>query len=136
MEDPSLKSKLYFENEVLHYIVKQISLRIIWAIVVTVGFTTTAQMIYPMYMKWQDSPTITFPKTTNYPIGEIDFPAVTICSNDKVMNWRLRLAMNNQPWLNLSNDQPYLFEYLRQAIGKIIVPTNDLANKYVIKNGT
>lgn len=43
-------------------------------------------LIKPIYDKWQGSPTITTVESTDYPIWNIYFPAVTICSNNKVVN--------------------------------------------------
>ena len=37
----------------------------------------------PIYDKWQNTPTITSIEDTNYAVWNINFPAVTICSNNK-----------------------------------------------------
>ena len=36
-----------------------------------------------IYDKWQNTPTITSIEDTNYAVWNINFPAVTICSNNK-----------------------------------------------------
>lgn len=66
----------------------------------------------PIINKYNDSPTIISPKTTNYPIWNIYFPAVTICSNNKLMKDQFRKVLKQSPWKNLSEaaEDPKLFE--------------------------
>ena len=49
-----------------------------------------------MYEKWINFPTITSILQTNYPISNIPFPAVTICSNNKVFRDKLRDTVDNE----------------------------------------
>ena len=54
--------------------------------------------------KYQNTKTITSVQTTNYPISNIDFPAITVCSNTRVSKSRYNAAMENSklPWKNLT----------------------------------
>ena len=54
-------------------------------------------MIWPIYTKWQENPTITSIASTNYAIWNIHFPAVTICSNNKVVKKNLKAALRYPP---------------------------------------
>ena len=60
--------------------------------------------ISPIYNKWQDNPTIVSPKSTNYKIWNIYFPAVTICSNNKVLEGQLGRVMKKEPWVNMTEN--------------------------------
>ena len=60
----------------------------------------------PIMNKYIESPTIISPKTTNYPIWNIYFPAVTICSNNKVMSDQFKKVLKRPPWVNLSQEAP------------------------------
>ena len=62
-------------------------------------------MILPIAQKWRDSPTYVTIADTNYPIWEVDFPAVTICSNNKVMNSTLEILWE----ANYKNYSRYAF---------------------------
>ena len=42
-------------------------------------------LMWPIYTKYRDFPTVTTVIETNYPVYKVDFPAVTICSNNKVI---------------------------------------------------
>ena len=56
-------------------------------------------------MKWINFPTITTILQTNFPISEITFPAVTICSNNKVFSKKLfdTIRDENGPYVKKSN---------------------------------
>ncbi len=58
----------------------------------------TLVFMIPQFTKMKNSPFITSVETTNHPIWNIDFPAVTICSNNKVMDKQLRKEVGNEPW--------------------------------------
>ena len=51
----------------------------------------------PIYDKWRTQPTFTSIATTNYAVWNIHFPAVTICSNNKVVKKNLRAALRQPP---------------------------------------
>jgi len=51
----------------------------------------------PIYDKWQNSPTITSIDDTNYPVWKINFPAVTVCSNNKAVKKKLNAVSKKPP---------------------------------------
>ena len=51
--------------------------RIIWFLVVCLGFTTAGILISKSYLEWQTHPIAT--SITTHPIPSLDFPIVTIC---------------------------------------------------------
>ena len=62
-------------------------------------------MIMPITQKWRNSPTYVTIADTNFPIWNMDFPAVTICSNNKVMNGTLDILWKR----DYSNYSRYAF---------------------------
>lgn len=70
----------------------------------------------PIYHKWQVVPTITTVETTNYPIWNIHFPAVTICSNNKVVMTQFNRIFLGDHWKNMSNSDPYFKDDLLLAL--------------------
>ena len=58
--------------------------RLFWLLFMIGGFVTVGFIFMPQYNKWMYNPIIRSIEDTYYPIGEINFPAVTICSNNKV----------------------------------------------------
>lgn len=71
--------------------------RILWIFLCLGGAVLTLTFMAPQYRKWRYSPTITSVDTTNYPIWNIHFPAVTVCSNNKVMQKQLRREVKKAP---------------------------------------
>ena len=62
-------------------------------------------LLSPLVEKFLKTKTITSIQTTNYPISEIDFPAISVCSNTRVSKSRYEAAMKNSklPWKNLTD---------------------------------
>ena len=60
--------------------------------------------INPIYTKWSTNPTIVSPESTNYAIWNIYFPAVTICSNNKVLDGQLKRIVKKAPWVNVTEN--------------------------------
>ncbi len=56
-------------------------------------------LITPMYTKWCEQPTFTTVNSTHYPIWNIDFPAVTICSNNKVISDQLEDTLKKSSYV-------------------------------------
>ena len=63
-------------------------------------------LLSPLVEKFLKTKTITSIQTTNYPISEIDFPAISVCSNTRVSKSRYEAAIKNSklPWKNLTED--------------------------------
>ncbi len=57
------------------------------------GFVLCGFLIAPIMRKWHNSPTFTSIKTTNFPVWDIPFPGVTVCSNIVVENEKLEKVL-------------------------------------------
>ena len=69
--------------------------RILWAILCLGSFVLMVNLILPICHKYNDFPTVTTVIETNYPVYKVDFPAVTICSNNKVIEKSLDRALTS-----------------------------------------
>ena len=79
--------------------------------IVSLAFLTILTM--PILEKYQNSKTITTVETTNYPICNIDFPGITVCSNVRVSSSLFNKALKNSklPWKNLTEENvDYLYD--------------------------
>ncbi len=72
--------------------------RILWIGLWVLSALLCYKGMKPIVEKWQDSPTITSIADTNYAVWNIHFPAITICSNNKVVKKKLSQAFNKAPW--------------------------------------
>ena len=99
--------------------------RVLWFILCLCGFILTIYFIVPIWVKWSSQvrfffffcekrlflqkmknymlfffiikPTLTTLDSTNHPVWEIDFPAVTICSPNKVVQQKLETLAQKSP---------------------------------------
>ena len=58
--------------------------RLLWIPFTIAGFVMAGLIFKPLYNKYTDNPILRSVDDTNYPIENINFPAITICSNNKV----------------------------------------------------
>ena len=72
--------------------------RILWFLLCFMGFILTIYFIVPIWIKWNSQPTLTTLDSTNHPVWEIDFPAVTICSPNKVLQNKLEELAAKSQW--------------------------------------
>jgi len=79
----------------------------------------------PIYNKWQIVPTITSVETTNYPIWNIYFPAVTICSNNKIEMQKIDAILKKEPWLSLYDEYDNFEEDLKLALATTLTFETD-----------
>ena len=79
--------------------------RLLWCILCISSIVSFCFLSYPVLMKWINFPTITTILQTNFPISEITFPAVTICSNNKVFSKKVfdTIRDENGPYVKKSN---------------------------------
>lgn len=95
--------------------------RIFWLCCILGGMGLMFVFIRPIYQKWLDNPTIVSPDSTNYPIWNIYFPAITICSNNKVVEPQIAQLLKQPPWVNISDEFEDLKEALTGAISSTIL---------------
>ena len=83
--------------------------RCFWILLVGMGLAFETQLALPIFEKYRESKTITTVDTTNYPIWNIDFPGITVCSNIRVSASRLNAALKNSklPWKNLTEEEQH-----------------------------
>jgi hypothetical protein len=69
---------------VFNHFTYSIFIRSLWCIVVILAFAFGLSMVYNIIANWQASPVVVTIENDNYPISEVHFPSVTICSTTKV----------------------------------------------------
>ena len=57
--------------------------RISWILSCLGCFGLMIYLIWPIYLKYVNYPTVNTIMETNYPVYNVEFPAVTICSNNR-----------------------------------------------------
>lgn len=63
--------------------------RIVWVLIFIAGMGFSSYFCWKMWWKWEESPVLMSIDSTRFPLGNISFPAVTICNVNKVSKTRL-----------------------------------------------
>ncbi len=70
-----------------------------WLIVTVASVILCYVLIAPIYSKWRDTPTFTSINSTNYPVWNMPFPGVTICSNLNIDLEKLKEKLGTSRWV-------------------------------------
>ena len=113
--------------------------KICWMLLFITSFILSIVLMTPILTKYIETPTITSIGTTSYPIWKIDFPAVTVCSNNKVVSKQLKAVGKRSPWneTSLENSQICPANVTKKkdikALGctKIEVPLQGVLNRFI-----
>jgi len=60
------------------------------------GIVVTILLVEPIYKKWRTSPTYISIGHTSHPIWNVDFPAVTICTNNRISMGQLEWTVEEE----------------------------------------
>lgn len=71
-------------------------LRLLWTVLCVVGIVVSVLLVLPVYNKWSSTPLTTTVGSTSFPIWNVNFPAVTICSNNKVYTEALQNVLQQE----------------------------------------
>ena len=58
--------------------------RVLWVVLVTLGTFISLFFTLTIYKSWDESPITTTVGTTEYDIGQIEYPSITICAQGSV----------------------------------------------------
>ena len=71
--------------------------RLLWLMLCMLSLSLGAYMIWDVVQKYDNNPVIISIEETNYPVYKVQFPAVTICSNNKVVRRHFDKAVKQPP---------------------------------------
>ena len=69
----------------------------LWFVLCCLSVVLCILLFSPIYKNWRENPTYTTVETTNYPIWDIYFPAVTICSNIQIKYSQMAERLKKAP---------------------------------------
>ena len=98
----------------------------------------------PTYYRWLTTPSIIEVDSTDYRVSNLPFPAVTICSNNKVVERQVESVLLLEPWRSLRLEDPehfprdfrsaitalVMYKELPSMLGKLNNATIQLLNEY------
>ena len=59
--------------------------------------------------------------SSNYDVGQIPFPAITICSNNKIVERQLESVLLTQPWKGLAKKDTKFSNNFKKALTAIVM---------------
>ena len=93
-EHTSLHGMKYVTEDGRNYFEK-----IFWFAIVSMAVILGAYLTWRILSKWQSSPIITSIDSTNYPLSQVVFPAVTICPTYKGIKEKLVSEICRRGWV-------------------------------------
>ena len=93
-----------------------------WIIVFCLAILYGWILFTPTYYRWLTTPSIIEVDSTDYRVSNLPFPAVTICSNNKVVERQVESVLLLEPWRSLRLQDPEHFPRdFRSAITSLVM---------------
>ena len=77
------------------------SFRLLWFIVFCFACFYGYLLYTPFLDTWYNEPTVIATDQADFPVEKLPFPAITICSNNKIVYRQLESVLRTQPWKGL-----------------------------------
>ena len=79
-------------------------------------------LLYTPYLeKWFYSPVYMAVDSSSYDVSQIPFPAITICSNNKIVERQLESVLLTQPWRGLTKRDHTFPDHFKKALTAIVM---------------
>ena len=95
--------------------------RIIWFFIF-IGAIGYGYLLYTPYLeKWFYSPVYMAIDSSIYDVAQISYPAITICSNNKIVERQLESVLLTQPWRGHAKKDPKFADNFKKALTAIVM---------------
>ena len=95
--------------------------RIFWLILFGFGCYYGYLLYTPILHDWYYNPVRHDLDKTDFYVKELPFPAVTICSNNKIVNRQLESVLLTQPWKGYNKSIPNFAEDFKSALTALVI---------------
>ena len=75
--------------------------RYLWFILFSFAIYYGYLLYTPFLETWYNEPTVIATDQADFPVEKLPFPAITICSNNKIVYRQLESVLRTQPWKGL-----------------------------------
>ena len=99
--------------------------RILWFILFSFAIYYGYLLYSPFLDTWYNEPTIIATDQADFPIEKIPYPAVTICSNNKIVYRQLESVLRTQPWKGLNKSILNFEEDFTRALTALVTAQDD-----------
>ena len=95
--------------------------RVLWFFIF-IGAVFYGYLLYTPYLEtWFYSPVYMAIDSSGYDVAQIPFPAITICSNNKIVDRQMESVLLTQPWRGLAKQDPDFPKNFRKALTAIVM---------------
>ena len=95
--------------------------RIIWFFIF-IGGVGYGYLLYTPYLdKWFYSPVYMAVDSSIYDVAQIPYPAITVCSNNKIVERQLESVLLTQPWRGHAKKDPKFADDFKKALTAIVM---------------
>ena len=77
--------------------------RFLWFVLFSFAIYYGYLLYTPFLDTWYNEPTVIATDQADFPVEKLPFPAITICSNNKIVYRQLESVLRTQPWKGLMN---------------------------------
>ena len=95
--------------------------RAVWVVLFILGICYGYLLYTPFLEKWFYTPVYMAIDSSSYDVANIPFPAITICTNNKIVNRQLESVLLTQPWKGLAKRDPEFSNHFRKALTAIVM---------------
>ena len=89
-----------------------------------------------MLEAWYYEPTVNAIDQHDFPVEKLPFPAITICSNNKIVYRQLESVLRTQPWNGLNKSIPNFEVDFNSALTALVIAQDDLHKLRGLNKGT
>ena len=89
----------------------------------------------PFLDTWNNEPTVIATDQADFPIEKVPFPAITICSNNKIVYRQMESVLRIQPWKALNKSNLNFEKDFISALTALVTAQNDPLRLKELTNG-
>ena len=99
--------------------------RLLWFILFCFAVWYGYILYTPFLYVWNNEPTVIATDQADFPVEKIPFPAITICSNNKIVYRQLESVLRTQPWKALNKTILNFEEDFTRALTALVTAQDD-----------
>ena len=99
--------------------------RLLWFILFNFAIYYGYLLYTPFLDAWHNEPTVIATDQADFPVEKLPFPAITICSNNKIVYRQLESVLRSQPWKGLNKSILNFEENFIRALTALVTAQDD-----------
>ena len=99
--------------------------RLLWFILFSFAIYYGYLLYTPFLDTWYNEPTVIATDQADFPVEKLPFPAITICSNNKIVYRQLESVLRTQPWKGLNKTIVNFEEDFTRALTALVTAQDD-----------